>query len=60
MFGRKAAALQQHELLEALQEVVAFARILASPQRIGGNRVGAGRPAEPEIDAAGKQALPRP
>ena len=57
MFGRKAAALQQHELLEALQEIVAFARVLAPAERIGGDRVGAGRAAETEIDAARKQGF---
>jgi len=55
MFGRKAAALQEHEFLEALEEIVALARVLAPAERVGGDRVGAGRPAETEIDAARKQ-----
>ena len=57
MFRREAAALEQNELLESLQEIVALARLLSAAQRVGGDRVGAGRTAETEIDAAGKQSL---
>ena len=58
-FG-KAAALEQQQFLEALEEVVALARILPAAQRIGRDLVGARRAAEPEIDAAGKQRLQAP
>ncbi len=55
-FG-EAAVLEQHQLLEALQEVVVAASVLASPQRVGGDGIGAGRAPEPQIDAPGKQRL---
>ena len=57
MAGGKAARLQQHQFVEALEEVVLLADALAAAQRVGGGRIGAGRAAEAEIDAAGKQRL---
>src|SRR5262252_7548974 len=53
----KSAAVEQDELLEPLQEIVVTAAILPAPQRIRGDRIGAGRAAQPEIDASGKQRL---
>ena len=55
MAFREGAALEQHQLLEALQEIVVVAGILPAPQGIGGDRIGARRAPEPEIDASGKQ-----
>ncbi len=57
MAFRKGVALEQQQLLEALQEIVVVAGILAPPQRVGGHGIGAGRAADAEIDAAGKQRL---
>ena len=57
MAVRKAAALEQHQFVEALEEIVLLADVLPPPQRVGGGRIGAGRAAEAEIDAAGKQRL---
>ena len=54
---REAVVLEQHQLLEASQEIVVVAGVLPSPQRVGGDRVGAGRAPEAEIDASGKQRL---
>ncbi len=45
------------QLLEAVEEIVGGGIVLAAAQRVGGDRVGAGRAAEAEIDAAGKQAF---
>ena len=55
MVFRKAAALEQQQFLEAFEEVVALARVLPGAQRIGSDRIGARRAAEPEIDAAREQ-----
>ena len=54
---RKSARLDQHQLLEALEEIVVVPHILPPPQRDRRDRIGAGRAAEPEIDASGKQRL---
>src|SRR5262245_24727982 len=54
---RKGVALEQDELLEALEEIIAAAGILPPPQRVGGDGVGARRAAEAEIDASRKQRL---
>ena len=55
MVRRKAAALHQNELLKALEEIVALARVLPAAQRVRRHRIGSRRAAEPEIDTAGKQ-----
>ena len=57
MVFREGAVLEQDELLEALQEIVVAAGVLPPPQCVGGDGIGAGRAAQPEIDAAGKQRL---
>ena len=51
---RKTAALEQQQFLEPLEEVVALPRILPGAQRVGGDRIGAGRAPEAKIDASGK------
>src|SRR5581483_1884247 len=53
MAGWKLARLQKHQLLKALEEVVVLADPLPPPQRVRCDRIGAGRAAEPKIDAAG-------
>jgi hypothetical protein len=58
-FG-KAAVLDQQQFLESLEEVVVVADPLPPPQRVGGDGVGAGRPAEAEIDASGVKEPPAP
>ena len=57
MAFRISAALEQQQFLEAFEEIVALARILAGAQRIGRDLIGARRAAETEIDAARKQRL---
>ena len=57
MAGGKSARLQQHQLVEALEEVILLADALAAAQRVGRGRIGAGRAAEAEIDTAGKKRL---
>ena len=57
MAFRKGVALEQQQFLEPLQEIVVAAGVLPPPQRVGGDGVGAGGPAQPEIDASGKQRL---
>ena len=57
MAGGKSARLQQHQFVEAFEEIVLLADALAAPQRIGGGRIGAGRAAQAEIDAARKKRL---
>ena len=54
---REAALLEQHQLLEAVEEIVGVGIVLPPPQRVGGDRIGARRAAEPEVDAAGEQAF---
>ena len=49
---RKPARLPAQELLEPLQEIVVRAHLLASAQCQRGPRVGTGRTADAEIDAA--------
>ena len=43
--------------MQPLEEIVALAAVEPAAQRVGGGAVGAGRAAEAEIDAAGKQRL---
>ena len=57
MAFRKAALLEQQQFLEAVEEIVARGIVLPPPQRVGRHRIGAGRAAEAEIDAARKQAF---
>ena len=57
MAGREIAGLPQRQFLQPLEKIVALAAVEPAAQRIGGGAVGAGRAAEPEIDAAGKQRL---
>ena len=57
MILRKAAALQQEQLLKAFEKIVAFPHVLAAAERVGGHRIGPRCAAQPEIDAAGKQCL---
>src|SRR5512144_732126 len=57
MAGRKAAGLQQHQFVEAVEEIVLIAYALSAPKRIGRCRVGAGRAAQAEIDTAGVERL---
>jgi hypothetical protein len=57
MAGGKAARLQQHQFVEAFEEVVLLADALAPAQCVRGGRIGAGRAAEAEIDAAGIERL---
>ena len=57
MAGRKIAGLPQRQFMQPLEKIVALAAIEPAAQRIGGGAVGAGRAAETEIDAAGKQRL---
>jgi hypothetical protein len=52
-----ALGFEQQQLLEPLQKIVVRAPLLAHAQRHRGDRVGSGRPADAEIDAAGKQRL---
>ena len=40
--------------MQPLEEIVALAAVEPAAQCVGGGAVGAGRAAEPEIDAAGK------
>jgi len=54
---RKGIVFEQEKLLKPLQKVVFAETLLPPPQRIGRDRIRAGRAAEPEIDAAGKQRL---
>ena len=54
MVVRKTAALEQQQFLEAFEKVVALPRVLTGAQRIGRDRIGARRAAEPEVDAAGE------
>src|SRR4029077_10471178 len=56
MAFRKGVSFEQDEFLQPLQKI-ALAAILPPPQRIRGDRIGAGRAAEAEIDTAGKQRL---
>ena len=60
MIFRKTAALEQQQFLEALEEIVALARVLPGAQRVGGDLIGARRAAEAEIDAARETAPPAP
>ena len=53
----KAVRSKQNELLKALEEIVVRAAVLARSQRVGGDGVGAGRAAQPEIDAPGIERL---
>jgi hypothetical protein len=53
----KAAALDQHQFLEPLEEIVVVADVLAAAQRHRGDGIGARRAADAEIDAARKQRL---
>ena len=46
--------------MQPLEEIVALAAIQPAAQRVRGGAVGAGRAAEAEVDAAGKQRLQRP
>ena len=57
MAGRKGARFQQHQFVEAVEEIVLLADALPAPKRIGRRRVGAGRAAEAKIDAAGIERL---
>ena len=52
MAGGKGARFQQHQFVEALEEIVLVADALAAAQRIGRRRVGARRAAQAQIDAA--------
>ena len=53
-FG-KAAALEQQQFLKPFEEIVALPRVLPGAQCVRCDLIGAGRAAEPEIDAAGEQ-----
>ena len=57
MTGRPTAGFPQHQFLQALEKIVAFAAVEPAAQRMRGGAVGAGRAAQSEIDAAGKQRL---
>ncbi len=54
---REAAALEQQQFLKPFEKLIALPRILPGAQGVGRDLIGAGRAAEPEIDAAGKQRL---
>ena len=43
--------------MQPLEKIVALAAVEPAAQRMRGGAIGAGRAAEPEIDAAGKQRL---
>ena len=49
-FG-EGAVFEQQQLLKALQKIVIAPSVLASPQRIGGDGVGAWGAAQPKVDA---------
>ena len=53
------AAIPEDQLLQALEEIVAAARLLQTPEREGGELVGARRAAEAEVDPAREQRLER-
>ena len=57
MAGGEIAGLPQDQFLQPLQKIVALAAIEPAAQRMRRRTVGAGRAAEAEIDAAGKQRL---
>src|SRR5580704_4540971 len=57
MSVRETAALEQQQLLEALQEVIALTRILPHAQRIRRDWIGTWRTTETEIDTAGIECL---
>ena len=54
-----AARLPKHQFLQALEEIIAFAPVLAAPERDRGHTVGTRRPPETEINASGEQRLKR-
>jgi len=57
MANGETARLQQHQLVEAFQEIILFANALPSAERIGRCRVGAGRAPQAEVDAPGIKRL---
>ena len=57
MAGRKIAGLPQCQFVQPFEKIVALAAIEPAAQRVGGGAIGAGRAAQAEIDAAGKQRL---
>ena len=59
MSGREIAGLPQGQLMQPFEEIVALAAIQPAAQRVRRGAVGAGRAAEAEVDAAGKQRFQR-
>ena len=57
MASRKIAGLPQRQFMQPLEKIVALAAVEPAAQRVRGGAIGAGRAAEAEIDAAGKQRL---
>ena len=55
MTRRKGARFQQHQFVEAVEEIILFTDALAAAQCVGRRRVGARRAAEAKVDAAGKK-----
>src|SRR5215204_4869003 len=53
------ASIPEDQLLQALEEIVAAARLLQTSEREGGELVGAGRAPEAEVDPAREQRLER-
>jgi hypothetical protein len=53
----EAALLEENQLLQAFEEIVVVANVLAPARGQGRDRIGAGCTADAEIDAAGKQRL---
>jgi len=53
------APVPEDQLLQALEEIVAAARLLQAPEREGGELVGARRASEAEVDPAREQRLER-
>ena len=56
--ARQAAVVVREQLGELLREVVGRDLAPVALERVGGQRVGAGRAAEREVDPAGVQARP--
>src|SRR5829696_2804283 len=57
MILREGAGVPEDQLLQPLEEIVSALAHVALAQREGGDLVGAGRAADPEVDAAGVERL---
>ena len=57
MAGREIARLPQGQFVQPFEKIIALPGVEPAAQRIGGGAIGAGRPAEAEIDPARKQRL---